>query len=70
MIGPPGKYPLFSLLAESAVTTGTTALIASTIEGATSYVVAFRVLGIKRASAFDRLTEELGLSSVAAVARS
>lgn len=46
------------------------ALIASALEGATSYVVAFRLLGIKRASAFDRLAEEVGLSPAAAVARS
>jgi hypothetical protein len=46
------------------------ALIASTLEGSTSYVAAFRLLGIKRASKFDGLADELGLSSAAAVARS
>ncbi len=38
------------------------ALVASALEGQTSYTEAFRLLGLKKASTFDRLAERLGVS--------
>ncbi len=37
------------------------ALVASALEGQTSYTEAFRLLGLKRASTFDRLADRLGV---------
>lgn len=37
------------------------ALVASALEGQTSYSEAFRLLGLKKASTFDRLAEQLGV---------
>lgn len=37
------------------------ALVASTLEGQTSYTDAFRMLGLKKASTFDGLAEQLGV---------
>lgn len=37
------------------------ALIASALEGRTSYTAAFRMLGLKKAATFDRLAERLGV---------
>lgn len=37
------------------------ALVASALEGQTSYTEAFRLLGLKKAATFDRLAERLGV---------
>jgi len=37
------------------------ALVASAMEGQTSYTEAFRLLGLKKAATFDRLAERLGV---------
>ena len=37
------------------------ALVASALEGHTSYTEAFRLLGLKKAATFDRLAERLGV---------